>query len=255
MHHRHRIARQLGDAPDIPRRDQVRLGRVQIAQLPLPQAAGDFRLQQVIGAGRPAADMRLLRLHHPESRTGQQLFRFRGHLRTMLQAARRVIRNRKVRLLPCRRIAETRQEFGDVHGHGRNLFSLRPPCIRFRPEHEAIVLHRGAAAAGVDHNRIQPAAALFRHPRRDIRRQHRRCHRWLCVLHALEARLGRCDLTTSTYRTRLDGRSCYRDESSFAFLDRHIARAFGRRGAVSRRRIDESPQSRMVRARAVAIGQ
>jgi len=69
MHDRQRrIARELGDAADIAGGDEVGPGQRDIGELALTQRRGQFRLQQIVGPGRPAAQMRFRHLGHFEAR-------------------------------------------------------------------------------------------------------------------------------------------------------------------------------------------
>ena len=63
------------------------LRRLDVRDLARPQLAGDVRLQQVVGAGRTAADMALRHGHDVESRRGEHQHRRRRHLLAVLQGA------------------------------------------------------------------------------------------------------------------------------------------------------------------------
>ncbi len=94
------LARELGDAADIARRDHVRPGAGDVAELALPQPRRDRRLQQVVGARRAAAEMRLGRLRDLEPGPAQQRLRRLQHPLPVLQAAGRVIGHAQRRAPP-----------------------------------------------------------------------------------------------------------------------------------------------------------
>jgi hypothetical protein len=82
---------QLGDAADVPGGDNIRAGFCDVGELAVAQPAGDFRLQQIVGAGRTAADMPFRDLYGLEPGRGQQCLRYTMQLLPMLHRARRMI--------------------------------------------------------------------------------------------------------------------------------------------------------------------
>ena len=83
----------------------IRSGRcaARFVELARAQAGGDVRLQQVVGAGRAAAEMRApAGSTHHEAGPLQQGLRLRGHTLAVLQAARGMIGDGQARRLTGR---------------------------------------------------------------------------------------------------------------------------------------------------------
>ena len=98
---------------------------------------------------------------HGEARAFQQVFRGGFDLLAVLQAACGVIGHRQAlgRAFGDRKAL---QKFGNIQRHGGDFGSVG------RAKHMAVVLDRGAAAAGVDHDGIQAPLAFFGHEGGDI---------------------------------------------------------------------------------------
>jgi hypothetical protein len=76
VHYRHvATGGELSNATDIARRDKVRADAGNVGELAVAQRRGDLRLQQVISAGRTAAEMPLRHVDGLETRCGEQLLR------------------------------------------------------------------------------------------------------------------------------------------------------------------------------------
>ena len=98
--------------------------------------------------------MALQRLLHREAGLLQQLLGQGGDLLAMLQRAGAVIGHGDAGRGPAGGIAEFVQRLGNIHRHGGD--ACGGGGFRRLAEHEAVILHRGAAARGIDHHRIQP---------------------------------------------------------------------------------------------------
>ena len=88
----------LGDAADIAGGNDIGAGRLDVRDLAVFQAGGDFGLQQIVGAGRAAADMALRHVLHGEAGPGQQRLRFGAQSLPVLHRAGGVIGHDEVGL-------------------------------------------------------------------------------------------------------------------------------------------------------------
>jgi len=85
VHDRHgRVAGELGDAADIAGGDQIGAGQRDIRQLAVAQRGGELGLQQIVGAGRAAAQMPFRHLDHLEPGGAEQRFGLAVDLLAML---------------------------------------------------------------------------------------------------------------------------------------------------------------------------
>ncbi len=92
VHHRDRgAAADLAHAADVAGGDDVRGRALDVADLAVAQLPGDDRLQQVVGAGRPAAEMALGNRLDGEPGGGQQRLRQGLDLLAVLHRAGRVV--------------------------------------------------------------------------------------------------------------------------------------------------------------------
>jgi hypothetical protein len=71
--------RNLRDAPDVTRRNDVGLHGLDVASLAITKLPGHFRLQQAVGAGGAAADVALWNIEHGEAGISQQARRVLDH--------------------------------------------------------------------------------------------------------------------------------------------------------------------------------
>ena len=168
MNGRHGAITKLRQAANIARRNHRRAGAFQIALLARLQLPGDFRLHQIIRPRGTAADMPLCRFLYRETRLHQQRLGFRRNLLPMLKRTGRMIRHRKPRRLPAWRIAKACQNFRNIGSQARHFLGPIAPRGFFLPEHEAVILERGAAAGRIHHNRIQPLTLNLSRPGSDI---------------------------------------------------------------------------------------
>src|ERR1700735_3710369 len=99
--------------------------------------------------------MGVRRLNDGEAGALQQHLWFPRHALAMLQAACGMIGHREAGCFTRGSIADTCEELADVACERRDLLGLAAPWLRFGTEHEAVVLHRGAATGGVDDDSIQ----------------------------------------------------------------------------------------------------
>ena len=98
-----------------------------------------------------------------KAQLGKQIFRCMHYLLSVLQRTSGVIGDRQAR----RRGAGLHGKRGEIFGHvpGQRGYARRLDGIgRIVAEHEAIVLHRRAAAGNGDENRVEGAAFGFRCP-------------------------------------------------------------------------------------------
>ena len=95
MHHWHRAAAlKLSDAADIAGGHEVRLHARDVLELPVAQLAGDLRLEEIVGAGRAAADMTFRNFEHGEARLRERLRGARSRPAVRARASRRSDRQR-----------------------------------------------------------------------------------------------------------------------------------------------------------------
>ena len=89
MHDRYRrVAGELGDAADIAGGDQIGAGQRDVGQLAVVQRGGQLRLQQIVGAGRAAAQMPFRHLDDLEAGGGEQGLGLAVDLLAVLQGTR-----------------------------------------------------------------------------------------------------------------------------------------------------------------------
>ena len=125
--------------------------RLDVGDLAVAQLRGDLRLEDVVGAGRAAAEMAFRHVHDGEAGAAQQLLRLGLDLLAMLHGAGGMIGELQA-ALGLRQVLRE-QEFGDVLRLGADrLGLLRIGGIE--PQHVAIVLDGGAAARGGDDHGI-----------------------------------------------------------------------------------------------------
>ena len=168
VHDAHRPARRLqagGDlqqAPGIARHDRFRIGFQNIAHLSIAELCCGVRLQHVVDAGRPAADLRFGYLAQLETRDRlQQPARLRAYTLRMLQVTRVVIRGLQLNGAPGRARLELCQDFGNVlalRGEGSGFRCVRRIVAKQVP----VSLHRRAAAGSIDDDRIGAASRRTR---------------------------------------------------------------------------------------------
>jgi len=92
-----RIAGELRDAADIAGGHQIGPGQGDAGQLAVAQCRRQFRLQQVVGAGRTAAQMTFRHIHDLETRGGEQRFGLAVDLLPMLQRTRGMVGDPQLR--------------------------------------------------------------------------------------------------------------------------------------------------------------
>ena len=92
-----------------------------VGDLAVAQLGGDRRLQDVVGAGRAAAQVALGDLHHREAGVAQQLARLVDDALAVLHRAGRVIGDAQRRPALGRAHVVAAEELGDVAGHGGEL--------------------------------------------------------------------------------------------------------------------------------------
>src|SRR4051794_10114090 len=80
-------ARDLRHAADVAGGDEVRLDALDVRDLPGPELSGDLRLEEVVGAGRAAADMALRHVPDCKARLLQELLRLLADLLAVLHRA------------------------------------------------------------------------------------------------------------------------------------------------------------------------
>ncbi len=141
-----------------------------LADLAVAQAAGDLRLQDVVGAGRAAADVALGHVAHGEAGVGEQRLRLLADLLAVLHRAGGVVGDRQAVPAP---LASSRSSvgeiLGDVLGERRDAVGLARRRPR-RPEHEAVVLDRRAAARRGDDDGVEALALDLARPGVDVGR-------------------------------------------------------------------------------------
>jgi hypothetical protein len=133
----------LGDAADVAGGDGLGLEGLDVRHLAVAQFRGQFRLQNVVGAGRAAAQVALGNLHHREAGAAQQLLRLVLDLLAVLHGAGGVIGQTQAAL--CFRQVLRDEEFGHVLRLGADGLGLLG-IGGVKAQHVAIVLDGGPAA-------------------------------------------------------------------------------------------------------------
>src|SRR6185312_10515759 len=87
VHDRNAGARELHDAADVARRDDVRTGAADVRELQLAKLCGNLRLQDVVSTRRAAAEMPLGNVAHVEAGALEQPPRNRVDALPMLHRA------------------------------------------------------------------------------------------------------------------------------------------------------------------------
>jgi hypothetical protein len=144
----HRQARALGDlrdAADIAGGDHVGLRTFDIRRLAVAQLRRDFRLEQVVGSRRAAAEMALRRIEHDKTRRRQQVFRLVADFLAVLERTGAVIGDALASGLRRLLQADFAHQFGHVARQRRNFRGLFRQ-FRVVAEHEAVILDCRAAA-------------------------------------------------------------------------------------------------------------
>ncbi|OBQ27934.1 MAG: hypothetical protein AN485_24245, partial [Anabaena sp. MDT14b] len=128
--------------------------------------AGDLWLEDVVDAGRAAADMALWHFAHPEACGGEQLFRPVLELLAMLHRAGGMVGHAQVEVAN-RSHFKGFHELADVHGEGRDAGRL-PGIGRVILQHEAVILDRRAATRCRDEDGVEAGALDLGHPGVDV---------------------------------------------------------------------------------------
>ena len=178
-------AADLGHAADIAGRDQGCTRGLDIGHLAVAQAAGDFRLHDVVGSGRTAAQVPLPRFANLEAGPRQQLFRLAHDLLAVLHRAGRMIGDREARTALRLRQVERGQIFGHVPRQRRDARGL-VGIGRVEPQHVAVILDRGATARCGDDDRVERPLIHLARPRVDIVARRRECR--LLLAHVVDER-------------------------------------------------------------------
>jgi hypothetical protein len=87
----------LGEAADIAGGDEVGAGGLDVGDLAVAEADGDFRLEHVVGAGGAAAEVALGGLADGEAGAGKERLRRGPDLLAMLQGAGGVVGDGQLR--------------------------------------------------------------------------------------------------------------------------------------------------------------
>ena len=181
----------MGQATDVGRQDLVGRTGLQVRQLAIAKLGGKRRLQDRIGAGRPAAQVRLGKRHDLGATGHQQRLDLTPDLLTMLQGAGRMkgqprrrgslkaIMSAPAALSAASRPAQRLQplalggqELGEVAGHGAHLHCLLG-IKRVVAQQMRIVLDHCAAARGIDNDGLGTACLVRTRPSLGVRRQQR----------------------------------------------------------------------------------
>src|SRR3954465_4035043 len=165
-HRRRGAALQVREAAYVRCRDERRPRRLQRGELARAQLAGNDGLRERIGAGGAAAKMRIVHRRELVARLCEQRFDVPTNLLPVLQRAGRLERNIPAR--GTRRDSIERNAFGEVASQRRNALRLLRVDGILRQQ-MAIILHRHAAAACRDDDRLDFAALDARPPRIDQR--------------------------------------------------------------------------------------
>ena len=157
----------LGDAADVAGGDQIGAHALDVRDLAVAQPGRDHGLQQVVGAGRAAAEMPFGHVLHGEARLAQELLRLEPDLLAVLHRAGRMIGDHQVGVAHRRLQADLGHQLGDVASDRADPGGLGG-VGRVLAQHEPVVLDRGAAARGVDHHRIEAGALELAPPGVDV---------------------------------------------------------------------------------------
>ena len=138
--------------PILPVATSSGAGLRDVGELAVAQAAGDLRLQQVVGAGRAAAEMPLGHLDRANPAAASSALRLGCEGAGRAAASRPSDRRRAARAPRGRRggrrpsAATISRHVPGERGDARRLFGIG----RVLAQHEAVILDGGAAARGVD---------------------------------------------------------------------------------------------------------
>ena len=178
MHHWQFPAGELRNAADVPARHAIGLHHIDGRQLALPEPGRDLRLQDVVSPGRAAANMPFRDFDHRKSGVAQELPGLLVDPLAMLHGARRMIGHADVAPAPRRLDLLLRGEFRDVLGQRRDEFRLGGIVAGMTGivcEQVGVILHRGAAARGVDNDGVERPMLALQMPGVDVLPGHRLC--------------------------------------------------------------------------------
>mmetsp|Transcript_28313 Transcript_28313/g.52725 ORF Transcript_28313/g.52725 Transcript_28313/m.52725 type:complete len:351 (+) Transcript_28313:6591-7643(+) len=191
MHHGHARRRpDLHHATDIACCNDVRVLGHKRLDLAILELLGNLGLHQVVGARRAAAEVAVARFHHFVPGLFQQVLGVGLDLLAVLQRTGGVIGDGHVLGRACGQV-QFHQHFAHIHGNARDPCRVLGQCLV--AEHVPVILDRGAAAAGVDHNRIKAIAVHLLGPGFNV--QGGGCMALLGFAHVV----GQCPATACTF--------------------------------------------------------
>ncbi len=168
MHHGNvELAGKLRDAADVAGGDDVRLHAPDVLRLAIAQCAGELRLEDVVGSGRAAANVRFRNVDHRVARLDEQLARLVLDALAVLQRARRMIGDAQRRPALGGPELVLADEFGDVVRQVRDAGGPRG-IVGLALQKVAIVLHHRSAARGVDDDGVDRTLGQHLRPGVDV---------------------------------------------------------------------------------------